>query len=614
MSSSISFLFSPGLPIFIIQYVFLKMHLNHHFTFLLLVSLLAFSCNSNRQLSMVDHPNVILILTDDQGWGDLGIHGNDVISTPAIDQMARNGASFERFYVSPLCAPTRASLLTGRYELRTGTSWVSKGLENMHGEEVTIAEIFKENGYATGCFGKWHNGAHYPQHPNRQGFDEFVGFCAGHWNNYFSTTLEHNGAPYPTEGFITDVLTDETIRFIERNHNRNFFAYVAYNVPHSPFQVPDPYFDKYKAMGLNDKDATVYGMCENVDDNVAKIIAKLDDLQLTENTIIIFMTDNGPNGQRYNGGMRGIKGSIHEGGVRVPFIINWHGKIDTKSILQIAGHIDVLPTLATLCNLEKVVTLPLDGLDLSTLLLEKNPDFPERLFFTKRSMESIIPDGAVRSDRYRLVIENGDTMLFDMQTDPGQQNDISTVEKDIVAKLASAYCAWFDDVTGDFTPSTEIRIGFTGEETIYLPAHEAGFSGDIRFMEGHGWAHDWLVNWINTSDSIYWNVVVDQPENFSIELLYSCRGSDIGAGLQIHCADESTSAIISEAHDPEYIPSPDRVTRIEVYEKEWARLQMGNLNISSGDQTIVLKAGNIPSGQVGEIKGLELKRNAPDPS
>ncbi len=588
------------------------MHLNHHFTFLLLVSLLAFSCNTNRQKSMVDHPNVVLILTDDQGWGDLGIHGNDIISTPTIDQMARNGASFERFYVSPLCAPTRASLLTGRYELRTGTSWVSKGLENMNPEEVTIAEVFKDNGYATGCFGKWHNGAHYPQHPNRQGFDEFIGFCAGHWNNYFSTTLEHNDSPYPTEGFITDVLTDEAMRFIENNHDRNFFAYVSYNVPHSPFQVSDLYFDKYKAMGLNDKDATVYGMCENIDDNVAKIIAKLEVLNLMENTIIIFMTDNGPNGQRYNGGMRGVKGSIHEGGVRVPSIFNWKGKIGPRSIPQIAGHIDILPTLVNLCNLDKPTTLPLDGLDLSPLLLEEYPDFPDRLFFTKRSTEFIIPDGAVRSDQYRLVIENGDTMLFDMQIDPGQQNDISVSEKEVVAKLASAYGAWFDDVTGDFSPSTEIRIGFAGEETIYLPAHEAGFSGDIRFMEGHGWAHDWLVNWTNTSDSIYWEVVVDQPGTFSIELLYSSPGSDIGADLQIHCAGESTSAVISEAHDPEYIPSPDRVTRIEVYEKEWARLKMGNLNIPSGEQIIVVKVNKIPASEVGEIKGLKLKRIVSD--
>jgi arylsulfatase A-like enzyme len=456
--------------------------------------------NSNQGSETVEkRPNVILILTDDQGWGDLGIHGNEKISTPTIDAMAGKGAHFERFFVSPLCAPTRASLLTGRYNLRTGTSWVSKGLENMRPEEVTIAEIFQNQGYATGCFGKWHNGAHFPQHPNQQGFDEFIGFCAGHWNNYFSTTLEHNGQPYETDGYISDVLTDEAISFIEKNKDGEFFCYLPFNAPHGPFQVPDPYFDKYKALGFNDKDAAVYGMCENIDDNVARISKRVDELGLLENTIIIFMTDNGPNGQRYNGGMRGVKGSIHEGGVRVPCVINWEGKISNKSIPQIAGHIDILPTLVSLCNLEPPETLPLDGLDISALLLENNGKIQDRLFFTKKSTESIIPDGAARSDQYRMVIENGDTMLFNMQLDPGQKDDISSREKDVTASLAMAYNNWFTEVTNEFEPTTEIRIGFEEEQTAYLPAHEAGFSGDIHFMEGHGWAHDWLVNWQHTT-------------------------------------------------------------------------------------------------------------------
>jgi hypothetical protein len=349
-------------------------------------------------------------------------------------------------------------------------------------------------------------------------------------------------------------------------------------------------------------------MCENIDDNVLRLLAKINEMKLEENTIIIFMTDNGPNGERYNGGMRGIKGSIHEGGVRVPCFINWKGKIGARSIPQIAGHIDVLPTLINLCNLEKPATSPLDGLDLSTLLLEENPDFPERLFFTKRSTESIIPDGAVRSDRYRLVMENGDSMLFDMQVDPGQQNDISNNEKELVAKLASAYSTWFNEVSGDFTPSTEIRIGFPDEETIYLPAHEAGFSGDIRFMEGHGWAHDWLVNWKNTGDSIFWNVQVDQPYNYALDILYSCPEANIGSQITATSGDSKANGFIVQVHDPQYIQSNDRVVRMEVYEKEWASLPMGELHLSKGNQKIVLKAVQIKNGSVAEIKGIVLNK------
>ena len=243
--------------------------------------LILFSCASPQEETTEEKssPNVLLILTDDQGWGDLGVHGNPIIQTPVLDDFARKGVEVKNFYVSPLCAPTRASLLTGRYHLRTGTRWVSDGLENMNPEEVTLAEMFKSAGYATGCFGKWHNGAHFPFHPNQQGFDEFIGFCAGHWNNYFNTTLQHNGEPFPTEGYITDVLTDEAIKFIEQSGDEPFFCYVPYNVPHGPFQVPDQYFDKYynqldtmQDETERNKLAAVYGMCENMDANIGRLL------------------------------------------------------------------------------------------------------------------------------------------------------------------------------------------------------------------------------------------------------------------------------------------------------------------------------------------------------
>ena len=577
--------------------------------FLILVACMVHCVQEKTGQSDKKHrPNVILILTDDQGWGDLSMHGNKRLSTPVIDDMASRGAYFDRFYVSPLCAPTRASLLTGRYYLRTGVSWVSKGLENLNSDEVTLAEIFKAQGYRTGCFGKWHNGAHFPQHPNRQGFDEFIGFCAGHWNNYFSTTLERNGAPYPTEGYITDVLTAEAIRFIEKNKEREFFCYVPFNAPHGPFQVPDRYFDKYKEAGFNDKDAAVYGMCENIDDNLGKIRSKIDELGLTENTIIIFISDNGPNGKRYNGGMRGVKGSIHEGGVRVPCIIRWPGRVSPKVISHIAGHIDVLPTLVSMCNLDPPETLPLDGEDISDLILKPGGSMPDRLFFTKKSAESIVPDGAARDRRYRLVIERGDTMLFDMRSDPGQEIDIASAKAGITQSMALAYRNWFKDVMLDFRSDAEIRIGFEDEHSVYLPAHEAEFSGEIHYMEGHGWAHDWLVNWISKSDSVFWEVAVEESTKYRLDLLYCCAEENLGSELSVRCNGQTSDSEITMAYDPEYIPSPDRVKRIEVYEKKWAKLSLGELLIPGGSQQIVLKAKSIPNKMVGEIKGLMLTR------
>jgi len=317
-------------------------------------------------------PNVVLIMTDDQGWGDIAIHGNNLIHTPTLDKLYEQSIVLNHFYASPLCAPTRASLLTGRDHLRTGVSFVQNGLENMRPEETTIAELFKQAGYATGCFGKWHNGAYYPYTPNGQGFDEFLGFCCGHWANYFDPLLQHNETMITGKGYITDILTDAALGFIDKNKDRSFFCYIPFNAPHGPFQVPDKYFDKYN-ISLPIKDdverafvASIYGMVENVDDNVARVLKRLDDLKLRDNTIVLFMSDNGPSFKkvypeleeitRYNGGMRGQKGTVHEGGVRVPCFVSWQGKIKHRIIDTPTAIIDILPTLMNLCGIENFKT------------------------------------------------------------------------------------------------------------------------------------------------------------------------------------------------------------------------------------------------------------------
>ena len=332
-------------------------------------------------------PNVLLIMTDDQGYGDLRLHGNAKIDTPVLDRLAGESTRFDRFFVCPLCTPTRASLLSGRYYLRTGVASVTRGLETMRSEEVTIAEVLKGGGYATGCFGKWHLGEHYPNHPNGQGFDEFFGMPTGHWDNYFDPRLEHNGRMVATRGYITDVLTDAGVRFIEQQRDRPFFCYVPYNAPHTPLQVPDALFDKYKARGLDDRAAAIYGMVENIDGNVGRLLRKLDALKLAGNTIVIFLSDNGPEGpegSRYNAGMRGMKGRVHEGGVRVPLFVRWPGRIPRgKVVKQIAAHVDLLPTIAELCGVPLPRTQPLDGRSLAGLLMAKGQDWPDRMIFTR---------------------------------------------------------------------------------------------------------------------------------------------------------------------------------------------------------------------------------------
>ncbi|GAB3499745.1 sulfatase-like hydrolase/transferase [Spirosoma knui] len=558
--------------------------------------------------TVATRPNVVFILTDDQGWGDLSLHGNRFVETPNIDRLARSGAQFDRFFVSPLCAPTRASLLTGRYHLRTGTVSVTQGWERMRSAELTLAEVFRQNGYATGCFGKWHNGEHAPEDPNGQGFDEFLGFCAGHWNNYFDTDLQQNDRMVPTKGFITDVLTDAALNFISKHKAQPFFCYVPFNAPHTPHQVPDRYFDKYKAKGLDDEQASIYGMVENIDDNVKRLLARLDQLGLAQNTIVIFATDNGPNGHRFNGQMKGIKGSVDEGGVRVPLFMRWPARIRPQTrIRPNTAHIDLLPTLVDLCGLRFKPTNSIDGRSLANLVLGKVDTLPDRLLFTHVAGMSAgqLPaqPGAVRTARYRLVRQKEQTQLYDMLGDPSQSTDLAAIQPQRVQVLQAAYDRWFEDVSQRINPSRPVPVA---GRRVLLQAPEAHFSGNVRYKQGNGWANDWLVNWRSPADSIWWDVEVERPGVYQLSLQYTAGDAALGTLLTLAAENQTLQQTIQTSFDPPLKPSPDRIPRKEVYEKPWAWLALGKLTLSRGNHRILLQAASVPNGQVAELKALSL--------
>lgn len=558
-----------------------------------------------------ERPNILLVMTDDQGWGDIRAHGNPAVDTPVMDQLARDGAWFERFFVSPVCAPTRASLLTGRYHLRTGTQWVTRGLETMRPEETTLAEIFSDAGYATGLFGKWHNGAHYPATPTGQGFDTFFGFAAGHWNNYFNTTLTYNGTEVPTEGFITDVLTDSALAFIDRHRDRPFFAYVPYNAPHGPFQVPDRYFDTYKARGFDDKTAAVYGMNENVDDNLGRLLAKLDEHDLAARTIVLFLTDNGPNGNRYNGDMRGTKASVHEGGVRVPLFIRWTGQIAPGThIRPNTAHIDLLPTLADLAGIALAPDLPLDGRSLASLIQGTASSWPDRPLFTHHSRRTDLEPfpGAVRTDQYRLVRTDATWMLFDMDKDPSERVDLAAQHPMLVDSLSQLYRDWFAEVTDGMTYRRPIPIGYAAAPEVTLPATEAYLDGGVTYYGESGWANDWLTQWRNTEDRIAWEVDVVEPGRYAVSVSYTVSASNVGARLRATAAGRSTEGAIATAFDPPFLPSPDRLSRGEVYEKPWAEQALGTLTLPAGQTRLTLHALTIPGEEVGHIQAVHVER------
>ena len=463
-------------------------------------------------VSVARRPNVVLIITDDQGYGDLGIHGNPKIHTPHLDRLARQSVSFRFFYVSPVCSPTRASLLTGRYNYRTGIVDTSRGRSLMHGDEVTLAEMLSGAGYRTGIFGKWHLGDNYPLRAMDQGFHESLTLNGGGigqpsdppgGESYFNPLLRRSGQWVKTTGYVSDVITDATIDFIAHNRQRPFLAYLAFNAPHTPLQAPAEKYARYKAMNLRSDDfprkghpisekfdaettARIYGMVENIDDNVGRVLAALDRLELAEHTIVIFLTDNGPQQPRYNAGMLRLKGTVNEGGIRAPFFIRWPGRFEAgRSVDRIAAHIDVTPTVLDMCGVARPSRVQFDGTSLLPLLDGKASGWPDRTLFFQWHRGDVPQRGrafAARSQQYKFVQWQGAgeaasapataPELFDMTADPLEERNIATVSSEIADKLRRDYEAWFTDVTGerDYTDRgvARIVIGDPREDPVRL--------------------------------------------------------------------------------------------------------------------------------------------------
>ena len=557
-------------------------------------------------------PNVVLIMTDDQGWGDLQMHQNDSLETPVLDKFAAESTTFDRFYVSPVCAPTRASLLTGRYHLRTGCTWVTHRKEAMRPEEFTMAEFFKNAGYATGIFGKWHNGEQYPSDPIGQGFQEFFGFSAGHWNNYFDTKLQHNQEEVETSGYITDVLTNKAIDFIDRHQEQPFFCYIPYNAPHSPMQVPDRYFIKYKGKGLTDFNSAAYGMVDNLDENIGRLLKTLESKGLKQNTIVLFTTDNGPNGNRYNGGMKGHKGSFDEGGVRVPLFIRFPaGDLEAGyQVKELAAHIDLLPTLAGLCGLALPEGLPLDGQDLTPLLKKEVDNWPERTLFTFPVGNQLQPyPGAVRNNTYRLVLgRDSSVSLYNMLEDPGQKQNIAEQQEDMASELKELYLDQFKEVTQLGTKPLAIPIGYAESPRVRLPAPAAKLKGNLNFLFPPGWANDWAYGWQSVRDQMAWDIEVVSAGQYEISVQYACPPESVGSLLSLNGKEEELEWKIETAHQAEYLPSPDWVERWEVYEKEWKLDTIGRMDLAKGQQRLTLKAQRLTSAKKLEVKALWVKK------
>jgi arylsulfatase A-like enzyme len=442
-----------------------------------------------------NRPNVIIVITDDQGYGDLACHGNKIIKTPNLDKLYGETVHLNNFHVGPTCAPTRAALMTGRYCNRTGVWHTVMGRSMLRKDEVTVADVFGDNGYSTGIFGKWHLGDNYPFRPDHHGFQEVMVHGGGgvtqtpdYWDNdYFDDTYYHNGKWKPFSGYCTDVWFDGAMSFIEKNKTKPFFCYLTTNAPHGPYLVGQKYIDMYKD-NENVPNPAFYGMITNIDDNMARLDKKLRDLGLRDNTIFIFMTDNGTAAgfkttdgdvKGFNAGMRGTKGSEYDGGHRVPCFIRWPAEGITKSrdINRITAHVDLLPTLADLCGIEPAKDVLLDGDSLKPLLLGDGKNWPDRVLITD-SQRIEFPEkwrkSAVMTDRWRLV--NGKE-LYDMPADPGQENDVAAENPKVVKRLRDEYEKWWASVSERFDEYCETIIGTEHEDPVTLTCHDWHESG-----------------------------------------------------------------------------------------------------------------------------------------
>lgn len=544
-------------------------------------------------------PNVVVFMADDLGWGDLSGHGNANLQTPNLDRLAAEGASFRRFYVQPVCAPTRAEFLTGQHHPRVGVSGVSQGRERLEAGCPTIADHFGAAGYQTAVFGKWHNGTQPPYHPLCRGFDEFYGFTSGHWGHYFDFWLDRNNRMVKGAGYAADDFTDRAIEFASAHRDRPFFAFVAFNTPHSPMQVPDRWWDAHADQPLGRRGSeparedpqhtrAALAMCENLDWNVGRLLDSIDRLGLRDNTIVVFLTDNGPNGHRWNGGLRGIKGSTDEGGVRSPLFLRWPGRVPADRVVsEPAAVIDLLPTLTALAgvpiaDLEDLEDLEdLDGVDLSSWVVGAPPKEPlDRALFSHWSGQT-----AARRGQY-LLDANG--RLFDLSNDPNQERDISAAAPEVASRMASDIREWRRSTGVDQEAAAEpFTVGHPSLATTHLPVRDAEGRGAV--VRSNRYPNcTYFSNWRAASDRVVWDIEVIEPGSYEAVLYASAPAEAVGTTVTLECGGLLESELRRSTNTSLLGADRDRVPRGEGLVMDFQPIRLGVIDLTSGRQELGL--------------------------
>jgi arylsulfatase A len=544
-------------------------------------------------------PNILIVLTDDMGYGDVGFNGNQMIQTPTLDSLAKNGVVIDRFYVSPMGSQSLASLLTGKYQIDSDGLLTEQQNQEESSKEQNIAEWLKNYGYRTAYFGKWQNRFNKNKNPRELGFDNFFGF-KGRTGSHFDLKLEYNGIPAQSRGYISDVLTDSTLAFIERNRKQPFLTFIAFSTPHEPYQVPDKYYQKYKALALDHHTATIYGMCENIDFNVSRILRQLEQLNILENTIIVFLSDNGPAYLRYNAGLKGRKAEVDEGGVRSPFILSYpNGKLANQVIYATsAAHIDLAPTLLHLLKIPFPAT-HFDGISLVPWLKDTKKEFPNRYLYEYIENNTAGNNwGAVRSDSFLLIINNQNKHFYNIITDKYQRKNTINCYQEEANRLSENYNQWLSKAHINSTNSDTVNHSYR----VKLAVGEAFW--EKRMMLGEELNYQ-AANSNLSDDSIYWELTIQNDGNYEVLVVYNWPTNPTVSNYELSMGKDTLSFTLQGEDFSEYSNSADEEITRNPESINQKVFKAGQLNLKKGINDLVLKMERDTASTI-EIIAVEL--------
>lgn len=563
-------------------------------------------------------PNFVFIMTDDQGYWDTGATGNPHIDTPHMDSLAKDGTQFHRYYAAPVCAPTRAGVMTGRYYLRTGLYNTRFGGDSLGKDETTVAQLLKKAGYRTGLFGKWHLGKYPGYQPQERGFDEFFGHYHGHIERYeFPDQVVHNGKPVEARGYVSDLFTDAAMDFIEATEKTSdapFFCALMFNAPHTPLLLDTSHafedrgfalVEKYLERGLPLDQAKLYAMVERVDQNIGRLLDKLDELGLSEDTLVMFTSDNGGTSKFWKGGMKGNKSSPHEGGVRAPFFARWPGVVPAGGVVEgQVSHVDILPTLCELAGAEVPKDIVLDGISMVPLLKAgKGNTHHEYVYHTwDRYYPRNDKRWSISDQRWKLSGLFGTNAepnpaqwkLYDLQADPGEEKDLSNKFPETVSRLREEFVRWFDDVTAGVTYAPiAIPVGYAGETEVELQPSWAAWEGENVQYTFNGYDWDTIDTWKMPGEKATWKLDVATPGRYAVTLNYGCRPLDAGGVLRV-----STSKGESLEHQVQ------ATTTAEQFED----FSGGELTLETGESTVTAEVVSSEGKELMRLRAIHLKR------